>query len=364
MKSANTRTTVWGPTLIALGQAALTAGTCRASEIKSDERVVFFPTAARVADDGQAWLAPIHGWIFEPEANSLSRRPLKAALRAAIPGETTAPANEILEQRLAPFLVDNERGKHVSIRVGSETYELPESQSDGHFTGEIRIPVATAQRLAADGVLRFLAVTDRNDDRTFAGAIHLIGPEGVSVISDIDDTVKITEVLDRQKLLENTFRRPFRPVAGMVELYRRWAGAGVRFHFVSNGPWQLYEPLQQFFETEKYPAATFDFRDFRLKDPSTLVSFLTDTGEAKLATIERWLGEFPRRRFVLIGDSGERDPETYGTIARKFPDRILRIFIRDVTGEAADAQRYQRAFAKLESTTWQLFQDPAQLRLP
>jgi phosphatidate phosphatase APP1 len=76
------------------------------------------------------------------------------------------------------------------------------------------------------------------------------------------------------------------------------------------------------------------------------------------------LNDYPRRRFILVGDSGERDPETYGTIARKFPARVLRIFIRDVTGEPAGTARYRHAFADLNADTWQLFQDPANLPLP
>lgn len=331
------------------------------SEIKPNEHVIFFATAAHLSDDGQHWLTPVHGWVFEPKPGSLTRATLKRALRQALGGdEHTTPA-EIFDRRISFFLVDNQRGKQIALRVGDQTFELPPSQPDGHFEGEIKIPVDVARPLAESGRLRFQAVMPADDQREFAGEVQLIGPQGVSVISDIDDTVKITEVRDRKQALENTLLQPFRPVAGMPNLYRDWSQAGLQFHFVSNSPWQLYEPLHRFLREAGFPNASFALRRFRLKDPSTLLDLLSDPGETKRAAIERLVSDYPHRRFILVGDSGERDPETYGAIARKFPGRVWRIFIRDVTGETADAARYRQAFQGLEAGTWQLFQDPAML---
>ena len=248
------------------------------------------------------------------------------------------------ERRL--FLVDNERGKRIAIRIGDKTFDLERSSEDGHFFGTLRLDAQTASRWAADGRIRYSAVTDADDKRRFEGAIHLVRPAGVSVISDIDDTIKVTEVTDREKLVENTFFLPFRSVDGMAELYSRWAGAGAKFHFVSASPWQLYEPLADFTRGAGFPPATFHLRRIRLKDSSVL-SLLADPLEAKLQVIEPLMADFPQRRFILVGDSGERDPEVYGAVAAKHPDQVLRIYIRDVTGHAADSPRYQTAFAQL-----------------
>ncbi len=364
MNTGTVRITVTVLALLTGAEVTRGARTCMSSEIESDERVIFFPTAARLSDDGQTWMAPVHGWIFEPETGSLSREAMKRALRKALGGDGHAAKTVIFDQRISFFLVDNQRRRRISLRLGGQIYELPASQPDGHFEGEITIPVDMAQRLAESGRLRFQAVTHSNDERRFEGALQLIGPEGVSVISDIDDTVKITEVKDRMQLLENTFWQPFRPVVGMPNLYRDWSQAGFQFHFVSNSPWQLYEPLQQFLREAGFPSATFDLRPFRLKDPGTILDLLSDPGETKRTAIERLVNDYPRRRFVLVGDSGERDPETYGTIARKFSGRVWRIYIRDVTGETAETARYRQAFQGLPTGTWQLFQDPATLPLP
>jgi phosphatidate phosphatase APP1 len=84
----------------------------------------------------------------------------------------------------------------------------------------------------------------------------------------------------------------------------------------------------------------------------------------KLSMIEPLLQRFPTRTFILVGDSGEKDPEIYGEIARRYHKQVLQTYIRNVTGEPADAPRYQNAFREVPSEKWQLFDDPAMLSWP
>jgi len=46
----------------------------RRRRIKKNEKVVFFPTAARRSEDGTGWDVPIHGWIYEPVTRDPARR--------------------------------------------------------------------------------------------------------------------------------------------------------------------------------------------------------------------------------------------------------------------------------------------------
>ena len=333
------------------------------AQIRSDEHVVFFPTPARLADDGQFWKTEIHGWIYEPDSDSVVRRKAIDALLAVAKPDDAARDSAVFRKRINLFLVDNQRGKTISIRVGDATFELESSEADGHFRRALRIPIATADKLADAGRVPFHAVTAKNDDRRFVGSIHLVAPTGLSVISDIDDTIKITEVTDRKKTLDNTFFQPFRAVEGMPALYRRWAAAGAQFHFLSNSPWQLCSPLAEFAQAERFPPATFHLKKFRLQDGG-LTDLFAAPAATKIPEIERLLRAYPQRGFVLVGDSGERDPEIYGRIARAFPNQIRRIFIRDVTDEPATAARYMEAFRELPPDRWKLFRDPTQLSLP
>lgn len=65
-----------------------------------------------------------------------------------------------------------------------------------------------------------------------------------------------------------------------------------------------------------------------------------------------------QRLLVLVGDSGERDPEIYGFIARKYPKRVLKIFIRAVKGEKGDDHRFIKAFDGVAKEKWSVFTSP------
>jgi phosphatidate phosphatase APP1 len=337
-----------------------------ASDLRSDEVVVFYPSYATLDEDGQAWTLLIHGSVYRPGQDSVKRAVLLAATRGMLGVKADDPQSLVLDLRLRPFLVDHQGNRQVKVRIGSTTYELGKSGSDGRFSGRVRLPVAEIDRLAGDrhAELRRVsleAVMPRSDPRRFTGRVELIRPEGLSCISDIDDTIKITEVRDRKAMLANTLVRDFRPVPGMAELYRELAESGVAFHYVSGSPWQLYEPLAAFCRVERFPPGTFHLKYFRLTDPTALAK-LTSQEDYKPPVIESILAAFPRRQFVLIGDSGEKDPEIYGKLARQHGRRIAAVFVRNVSGETPGNERMQKAFAGIAATRWQLFQESEELR--
>jgi len=208
--------------------------------------------------------------------------------------------------------------------------------------------------------LHYFAVTDLNDTRRFEGDVQLVAPVGVSVISDIDDTVKITQVGDRKRLFENTFYRNFREVEGMSPLYRQLAAQNIAFHFVSSSPWQLYGPLQEFLGKAGFPPATLNLKSVRFRDKSLFDLFKKGT-ETKPKQIDQILRRFPRRQFILIGDNGEQDPEVYGDFARRYPSQIQRILIRNTNGDRPENERYQQAFSNIPLDNWQLFSNTEEI---
>lgn len=327
------------------------------SPIKSDEQVVFFPTVAhRVAE---AWVVPIHGWVFEPEEDSHWRSEFTDALGDVLDLEASPAERALFEKRLRWFLVDNERDKRVPVRIGGRVHRTPSSRHNGHFERAITIPAASLG--SEDGAfVRFEAVTRRDDRRRFEGRFQLVGPRGTLVVSDIDDTIKVTEVLDRRAMVKNTFYRPFRAVPGMAAAYRKWAGQGAVVFYLSASPWQLWPDLGAFIEQAGFPAGAVSLRDFRLKD-SSLTEFLGSSAGYKTETIEGLLKRFPKRSFVLVGDSGEKDPMIYGDIYRKHPKRIRHIFIRNVPGSVLTPERWEKDFADVPADRWTLFADPAAL---
>jgi phosphatidate phosphatase APP1 len=165
-------------------------------------------------------------------------------------------------------------------------------------------------------------------------------------------------------MIRNTFYLPFQEVPGMAEAYQAWARQGAVFFYLSASPWQLYPELSSFMRQSGFPFGSFRLRHFRIKDRS-VVRFLRSSKNYKTDTIVNLLKRFPKRRFVLVGDSGEKDPEVYGEIARAHQDRILHIFIRKVPSSDLSAERLAAAFEGIPRDCWTLFDDPAVLaRLP
>lgn len=330
----------------------------QASTIKPDEQVLLYPTVARLVSG--EWRMNLHGIIYEPEA----RRLMLPAIRklAGLDGKDLTPAElSIFNERCRHFLADNERGKRLSTIIGGKTVSLGTSEANGHFNASIRW--STNFSLAADsGLVPVLLPFGGDNGRQVSLEIHLLGENGVSVISDIDDTIKISEVLDKQALMRNTFCRPFKPVPGMADVYRKWAASsGATFHYVTASPWQLYLPLSEFTRSNGFPAGTFHMKEFRVKDGSVL-NVVTSQERYKPGVIEPLMRQFPNRQFVLVGDSGEKDPEIYGAIARRHPAQIGRILIRDVTGESRSAQRYERAFTRVPPARWRIFKEAVEIK--
>jgi phosphatidate phosphatase APP1 len=97
--------------------------------------------------------------------------------------------------------------------------------------------------------------------------------------------------------------------------------------YVSNSPWNLYDLLEDFLDVHGIPRGPLLLRDW---SPRTTLK----AGEAhKLAAIQQLLDAYPGLPVVLIGDSGERDPEIYRQVVLRHPGRVLAVYVRDVAPE-------------------------------
>ncbi|MCU7811355.1 MAG: App1 family protein [Candidatus Thiodiazotropha sp. (ex Notomyrtea botanica)] len=307
------------------------------------------------------WIIPIHGWIFEREEDSAWRKAALSGLAKALGLEDDAVTNRYFQERARMFLVDNERWKSPEIQIGGNRFITERSATNGHFKGQIHLGQDEIADQIGDGLLSFSAVTEIDDKREFSSQVQLLPSEGVSVISDIDDTIKESMVLDKRALLANTFLRPYQSVEGMAGIYSDWEKGGAAFHYVSSSPWQLYPFLAQFMGQKGFPRGAFHLKQFRAKDRS-LFKMFASSEETKPPIIRSIFETWPEHRFILVGDSGEKDPEIYGQIAREFPDRVRHIFIRRVEGADNTAERFDASFSGLSTSRWSLFSDPQRIR--
>lgn len=340
-----------------------------AAPLKPDEGVELYPTVAVLETDREGrevWRAGVHFHVFEPGDGAFASWTLRRVFGLE-DDALSVQEKRLLSERLRLFLVDNERAKTLRLRVAEREHVCGPTAANGHYQGEIRIPAAEldgAVGLSKTGgvSLREMTISPQlGGGRAVNGRLWLVPPVGFSVISDIDDTIKISQVREHKELLKNTFIRPYREVPGMAELYRDWAlRADCHFYYLTASPWQLYGPLAEFLERKGFPAGAWRMRSFRLQDGSFLDLFMNPV-RYKVPAVEEILRRHPDRRFILVGDSGEQDPEIYGQIARRHPGQIYRILIRNVSGEPPEAERYRKAFRDLRAEVWRLFESPAQL---
>jgi phosphatidate phosphatase APP1 len=157
------------------------------------------------------------------------------------------------------------------------------------------------------------------------------------VISDIDDTVMYTGVAQKLKMLWRLFmqgaesRTAFPGMAALLRALHR-GRSGSEFNpmlYVSRGPWSIYEVLDEFFNLHRIPVGPLLFlREWGMTLQRPLPRRAEDH---KLELIRRMLALYDDLPFVLIGDSGQHDPEVYAQTVREHPGRVRAIYIRNVS---------------------------------
>jgi phosphatidate phosphatase APP1 len=233
-----------------------------------------------------------------------------------------ATANTNLMTRLMPFLTN----PLVSTPVTIFYYNDKKSQSKtvmtddaGHFDLRVSLDfIPTHVRVLAS---ESLSVTEE---------IKITEPKGVSLISDVDDTIKHSSIGGgAREIFRNTFIRDFGDLTidGVKEWYNALYSMGVGIHYVSNAPWQLFPVLMTFFRTAELPPGSYHLKQYS----GMLQGIFEPVAERKKGTLEKIMHDFPERKFLLIGDSGEADLEVYTDVSVANPGRVIGIFIRDVS---------------------------------
>ncbi len=238
-------------------------------------------------------------------------------------------------ERIEGFLATPENRRRMYVEIDGVHYRLRKrSRSSGLFSSRLDLPDGAFTNVMQPGASGFATAPIQlnvvgSESISGVGQVFLASPTGLSVISDIDDTIKSTCVTSRREMLAQTFLRPFTAIDGMAEVYRHWKSDGVLFHYVSSSPWQIYSPLQQFLREHDFPDGSMHLRWFRLRD-EMFKRWRLLRRKSKGGVIVSMIKRMPDRRFMLVGDSGERDPEIYAKIAAKFKDQVGMVLIRDL----------------------------------
>lgn len=259
-----------------------------------------------------------------------------------LPGDSRIPYWDVAQANLHRHAALRIVGAEVELRIGDHTAT---EVTDNHGFANFSLPVPGLGTGWHDARAAVIPIED-GDTASAGGRVVKPSPKApFLVISDIDDTILLTGLTEGVAMLARTVLREASQraaIPGMASLYRGLARgftthAGKRtpeapFFYVSTGSWSFYPMLQEFMRLRGFPQGPMFLTDWGPTE-----RYLRRSGaEHKRTAIRRLISAYPGKDFVLVGDSGQRDPVTYAEMAREFPGRIRLIIIRQVGDDDDD----------------------------
>ena len=276
-----------------------------------------------VAGGAGSPMVVVYDGYGQPDAFRVSGRVLHDS------GRTPEGAGDGAMQNLVRTMADLDSREvsrvDLTVTIAGVSYSAT-SDSDGMFQVRVKgLLSASALPVGPVPVEAVLVV----GGAVGRGTLHVVPASGVALISDIDDTVMKTWVTDKGRMAQTVLLKngaQVEAVGGAAAAYRQARVSGVdAVFYVSSSPQNLYPRLRYFLEHHGFPAGPLFLKN--LGDDSLLAH-----DSYKLDRLERIAADVPGVRFVLVGDSGERDPEIYREFRRRHPARVTGIIIRLVPG--------------------------------
>jgi phosphatidate phosphatase APP1 len=235
---------------------------------------------------------------------------------------------------------------------------------EGYFSAEIHPVKPLDSRAWQDVELELLDPPARDGQRVRTMAQVLVPSLSArfGTISDVDDTVLSTNVTNKLKmiltvtLLNEHTRKPFNGVAALYRALQKGTSGDEQnpIFYVSSSPWNLYTLLLEFLRVQDIPIGPLLLRDFG----DHLLFSSRDHRGHKMSNIGRILETFPKLPFILIGDSGEQDPEIYREVVKNYPNRIRAIYIRSIDRRPSRLAAIDQLIEEVQRTGTQLVLAP------
>lgn len=182
------------------------------------------------------------------------------------------------------------------------------------------------------------------------GSEHPIG-----TISDIDDTVLISHATKVGKkfwlsISKNAYTR--RPFPGVSEFYRFLTAEGAHpIFYVSSSDWNLFDLIQDFLRYRHIPKGPILLKDLHINLKNIWKSGGGDHSH-KMEKIDLLMMLYSKMQFILVGDSGQHDPELYAKVIEKYPGRVKAVYIREIRPTEEERRRILEKFENKVEIAW------------
>ncbi|CAN5920916.1 App1 family protein [soil metagenome] len=249
----------------------------------------------------------------------------------------------------------------LAVGFGGVTQAV-KADDEGFFSSRINLPTAVeVDGEWAEYSVDLLSPARPGVDRPRCKGEVLIPPACArfAIVSDIDDTVIQSRVSNfllaaRSVILGNARTRlPFPGVAAFYEALRNGRGGSEKnpVFYVSSSPWNIYDVITEFMDLQRIPRGPVLLRDW---DISFGALSSHRHFEHKGAAIRNIMRFYPQLPFILIGDSGQHDPEIYRQIVQEFPNRVKAIYIRDVSSNPERSSEIGTLAAEVAASSCEL----------
>lgn len=242
------------------------------------------------------------------------------------PGESTI---QRVEETILALDARALHGAHVEVVVGTSAMQ---TKSDWRGYVELALPAKLPPAVPVEIRLK----EPGYDAASVQTKLEVFGDEpGVAVVSDIDDTLLDSQVTDKAKMAANAIVRSTWELRTFPEAEKKLSAAAKQepVFYLSGSPWGFHDRIGSFLARQGFPKGVLILKRFS-SEP------LLDQMAFKYPHLKEILDSLPKRRFLLFGDSGEKDPEIYARLRQEMPGRVERIFIHHITQEPADSPRF------------------------
>ncbi|TKA44241.1 hypothetical protein B0A49_13042, partial [Cryomyces minteri] len=296
-----------------------------------------------------------------PPSQADQARNLTASIFVIQQGDTNVSIIHLEPAPMAGASGESGGGGAVTPSGGAQDITLPyPTTPEGDF--DVFVPIKNVSGgglMAGNGTNQIQRMNVYVEGASIGNATaYLVPPTGFTIVSDIDDILRITKIYEPKEGLLNSFARPFVPWMNMPDFYANWSRSipDFHFHYLTTTPEQATRNYMDFIY-KTYPGGSFDTRPLNFSNVAATLSI-------RKFLLNKVFETFPQRKFILIADTSNSDVmRDYPQMATDFPNQVQCIFLRNTSStDSGDKFPYDTSgFKNLNQQMYMFFNVPDDL---
>ncbi|CAE6422433.1 unnamed protein product [Rhizoctonia solani] len=323
--------------------------------------VMNIPGYANWTENG--WNNRIHGYVYKNPPATADQ--LDAAARIFVPSLDESgftDANRAMARNVTAALIT------LPVQNYSLQFTL---RYNAQPAANITFPLPTDSRGEYDQFVPFTSpglVPNGNETNVVQGlelftpaiqsgnaSSYLVPPQGITLVADIDDILRVTRIYQPADGLRNSFALPYVPWMNMPDVLKGWEQRvqGLHFHYLTTTPIKVTQFYESFIYAN-YPLGSFDIRPLNLTTVDQIF-------QIRKVNLHRVFETFPQRKFVLLADTSNGDiMKQYPAMVTQFPGQVQCILLRNTSAtDSGNNFPYDTSgFKDIDNSTYMFFRTP------